>query len=315
MKILVTGGAGFIGRFVVKKLLLAGQEVYVLDNMSSGRMSNLAEFKDNRNLREVIPEDIREEKAVGSLFGNNFDICIHLAASINVQDSIDNPGEVFSADVVGTFNLLEKARIHKTKFVFISTCMVYAPATGDLGIDELHPVKPSSPYAASKLSGEHLTLSYYYTYKLPTVVLRPFNTYGPFQKSSGEGGVVAIFTKKNLLGDKLTIFGEGTQTRDFLYVEDCADFIVKAAFSKEALGQIINAGSGKDISINALAKLIVGKKDQIVHVPHIHPQSEIGKLKCNWGKAKRLLGFEPLVDLSEGLARTRQWVESHQNER
>lgn len=311
MKILITGGAGFIGRWVVKKLLEQNQKIFVLDNISNGSISNLEEFRNDNNLKGIIQEDIREEKIVDNLFKNNFDICIHLAASINVQDSIDNPEDVFSSDVVGTFNLLENARINRTKFIFVSTCMVYAPATNLLGIDELHPVKPVSPYAASKLSGEYLVLSYYYTYKLPTVVLRPFNIYGPFQKSSGEGGVVAIFTKKNLLGEKLTVFGDGTQTRDFLYVEDCADFIVKASFSEQAVGEIINAGSGKDISINALAELIATDQKRIIHVPHIHPQSEIGKLKCNFKKAERLLGWKPMVDFSEGLARTREWIEKN----
>lgn len=311
MKILVTGGAGFIGRWVVKKLLELNHKVHVLDNMYNGSMFNLAEFRTNDNLREVIQKDIQEEKVIEKLFKNNFDICIHLAAHVNVQDSIDNPKEVFNSDVIGTFNLLQNSRITKTKFIFISTCMVYVPTIDSRGIDELHPVRPASPYAASKLSGEYLSLSYYYAYKLPVVVLRPFNTYGPFQKSSGEGGVVTIFTKKNLLGEKLLIYGDGTQTRDFIYVEDCADFIVKASFSEKAVGQIINAGSGQDISINALAELFTTNRERIVHVPHIHPQSEISKLKCNLQKAKRLLSWKPVIDFKEGLVKTRRWIEKN----
>lgn len=314
MKILVTGGAGFIGRWVVGKLLELNHEVIVLDNMSSGSASNLAEFKSDNNLKDIIQKDIREKEVVDNLFKNNFDISIHLAARINVQDSIDNPVDVFECDVAGTFNLLENARANRTKFIFISTCMVYGPASDPRGIDESHPVKPASPYAASKLSGEYMTLSYYHAYGLPAAVLRPFNTYGPFQKSSGEGGVAAIFVKNNLLGQNLSIYGDGTQTRDFLYAADCADFIVKASLSEKAAGQIINAGSGRDISINRLAEMIADNKKGIRHVPHIHPQSEIARLKCNCEKAKRLLGWEPKVDLAAGLAEVRKWIELTQKE-
>ena len=143
------------------------------------------------------------------------------------------------------------------------------------GIDEDHPTKPASPYAASKLAGEALTLSYHHAYGLPTTVVRPFNTYGPFQRSVGEGGVVAIFTRRSILGEELQVFGDGTQTRDLLYVEDCARFVVAALASDAALGRVLNAGTGADVSINALAVLIEPDASRIVHVPHIHPQSEI----------------------------------------
>src|SRR5690606_15346139 len=135
-----------------------------------------------------------------------------------------------------------------------------------------------------------------------------FNTYGPFQKTGGEGGVVAIFINKKLTGDKLMIYGDGTQTRDLLYVKDCARFVVEAGYSDAVNGEIVNAGLGRDIAINDLAKLVVGDESRIVHVPHIHPQSEIQKLLCDYGKAKRLLGWEPQVSLEEGLQKTEDWI-------
>ena len=181
------------------------------------------------------------------------DAVAHLAASISVQDSIDDPGTTFENDVVGTFNLLEGARAAGARFLFMSTCMVYDRASTPAGIAETHPTKPASPYAASKLAGEALTLSYFHAYGLPTTVVRPFNTYGPFQRSVGEGGVVAIFTRRSLLGEELRIYGDGTQTRDLLYVEDCARFVCDALVSDAAIGGILNAGTGADVSVNELA--------------------------------------------------------------
>jgi len=151
-------------------------------------------------------------------------------------------------------------------------------------------------------------LSYYHAYGLPTVVIRPFNTYGPFQKTGGEGGVVAIFIKNKLAGKTLNIYGDGTQTRDLLYVEDCARFVVKAGYSDKVNGEIMNAGLGQDISVNDLALLIAGDASRIEHVEHIHPQSEIQKLLSDYSKAERLLGWQPEVTLEEGIRRTEEWI-------
>ncbi len=307
MNILVTGGAGFIGRWVVKKLLFDGHRVTALDDLSNGRLMNIDEFRDNPDFL-FIEGDIKDRGVLEKVFAGGFDLVYHLAASINVQDSIDDPRTTYDNDVTGTFNVLEECRRQGIKMVFMSTCMVYERSLDETGISEEHPVKPASPYAASKLSGEALTLSYYYAYGLPTVVVRPFNTYGPFQKSSGEGGVVAIFIQGDLEGKDLNIYGDGTQTRDLLYVEDCADFVIAAGMDSRANGQLLNAGLGRDVSINELASLICKNKQRIKHVPHIHPQSEIPKLLCNYEKAQALLSWQPQVSLEEGIARTREWI-------
>lgn len=310
MNILVTGGAGFIGRWVVKRLLEDGHRVWILDDLSNGQRSNIEELMQNPNFAGFVEGDIKNIPVLETLFENKFDICYHLAASINVQDSIDDPGTTFQNDAMGTFNVLEQCRKQGTKIVFMSTCMVYDRANDENGITEAHPTKPASPYAGSKIAGENMVLSYWYAYKLPTVVIRPFNTYGPMQKSSGEGGVVAIFIKRNLEGLPLNIYGDGSQTRDLLYVEDCADFVVQAGYSERVNGEIVNAGLGKDISINELALLISQDKNKIVHVPHIHPQSEIPKLLCNYQKAGELLGWAPKISLEEGIRRTAEWIKT-----
>lgn len=311
MNILITGGAGFIGRWVAKRLLAEGHQIWVLDDLSNGREENIEEFQNHAGLKQFIVGDIKDEALLEDLFTQNrFDICYHLGASINVQDSIDDPRTTFNNDTVGTFYIMEQCKKHNVKVVFMSTCMVYDRCTDDKGINELHPTKPASPYAGAKIAAENMVLSYFYAYGLPTVVIRPFNTYGPFQKTGGEGGVVAIFLKNKLTGKPLNIYGEGTQTRDLLYVEDCARFVVEAGYSDKVNGHIVNAGLGRDITVNDLAQLIVQDPSRIKHVEHIHPQSEIQKLLCNSEKARELLGWEPQVTLEEGIARTEEWIKS-----
>jgi len=309
LRVLVTGAAGFIGRWVVGELLARGHAVLPIDNLRTGDPENLAEFRGHRGMSPFEVGDVRDEAACHRWLAG-VDAVAHLAASISVQDSIDDPSETFDNDVVGTFRLLEAARLSGVRFLFMSTCMVYDRAEAATGIDESHPTKAASPYAASKLAGEALTLSYGHAYGLPVSVVRPFNTYGPFQRSIGEGGVEAIFTRRSLLGEVLRVYGDGSQTRDLLYAEDCARFVCDALASDAALGRILNAGTGDDVSVNALAAAIEPDATRIRHVEHIHPQSEIAVLRCDPRRAAELLGWRPQVALEEGLARTRTWMAS-----
>lgn len=307
MRVLVTGAAGFIGRWVVGELLEAGHEVLAIDNLVAGDERSLEDYAGHPGMLGFERGDIRDADACRRWLAGT-DAVAHLAASISVQESIDDPATTFENDVVGTFNMLEAARTAGARFLFMSTCMVYDRADRD-GIAEDHPTKPASPYAASKLAGEALTLSYHHAYGLPTTVVRPFNTYGPFQRSVGEGGVVAIFTHRSILGEELRIYGDGTQTRDLLYVEDCARFVVAALTSDRATGRILNAGTGVDVSVNELAALVERDPARIAHVPHIHPQSEIAVLRADPSLAAQLLDWRPTVSLPEGLSRVRSWME------
>lgn len=327
MNMLVTGGAGFIGRWVVNRLLNDGHRVVALDNLSNGQIENIEEFKE-RNF-EFIKGDIKSDVDLDEVFKEKYDIIYHLGASINVQDSIDDPKTTFYNDTVGTFNILERAKVqmfgknakmegeewvfdskedtHPCKVVFMSTCMVYDVA-GEDGINESDPTKPVSPYGGSKIAAENMVLSYYNAYKLPTVVIRPFNTYGPFQKTGGEGGVVAIFINNSIAGKDINIYGTGEQTRDLLYVKDCARFVVESGYNDNVNGEIVNAGTGRDVTINELAEIISKNRVNINHVKHIHPQSEIMKLKCNFDKAKKLIDWEPEYTLEEGIKETEEWI-------
>ena len=311
--VLVTGGAGFIGRWVVDYLLneLPEKKLVVIDNLYNGSLRNIEEFRGHERFVEFVEGDIADAKLVGGLFEKyDFKTLFHLAAHINVQESIDDPAKVFQADVAGTFELLETARAHNCRFIFTSSCMVYDICTKESGIAESDPVRPASPYAAYKLSGEHMALGHYYAYGLPVVILRPFNTYGPFQKSTGEGGVVSIFCEKELKKETLNIYGDGKQTRDLLFVTDCAGFIVEAGYHPDCEGRVINAGYGSDVTINELAAMISSDPARIRHVKHIHPQSEIMKLKCDSTLAGSLLNWSPRTGLEEGIRRTYQWIEN-----
>ncbi len=307
MKILVTGGAGFLGRWVVKKLLDMGHEVVVLDDLSNGSEKNIEEFRgsDRFSFMHGSVTNLPDLKKAFPV-----DMCIHCAAQINVQESLDHPGRAFNSNVLGTYNVLNSCKDAKAKLVLIGTCMVYDLSDGK-PISEKHAVLPKSPYAGSKLAAEELALSYYYAYGMPVVVLRPFNIYGPFQKTNMEGGVVSVFIKRFLDVQDLNIFGDGTQTRDLLYVEDCADFVLAAAFSEKAVGEVINAGTGKDISINGLAQLICEDKGRIKHIPHHHPQAEIARLICDYSKAKKLLGWNPKTSLKQGIKKTMEWMKKN----
>jgi UDP-glucose 4-epimerase len=299
----VTGAAGFIGRWVVDELLDRGYDVVGLDDLSNGTRKNIAAFEDDERF-EFREGDVRNAGTVDALFDEDTAACIHLAAEIDVHESLEQPNDHFEANVVGTQHVLEACRTTDTRLGLMGTCMVYDMADSEVGIDEAHPVKPASPYAGTKLAAENIAESYYHGYDLPVTLLRPFNTYGPFQ----EVGVVPIFVESNLAGEAIQIYGDGTQTRDLLYATDCARFVVDATFSDAAVGEILNAGTGTDVSINELAELVASEGTEIEHVEHHHPQSEVPKLLCDPSKAKEVLEWEPEYTLEEGIEELRTWL-------
>ncbi len=303
----VTGGAGFIGRWVVRELLDRGHAVRALDDLSNGSRRNIESFRDHDRF-EFVKGDVRDDAAVADCFGADPDRCLHLAAEIDVQESLDDPDAHFETNVVGTKTVLEACRQTDTPLGLVGTCMVYDVAGTETGIDENHPVRPASPYAGSKLAGERLAESYYRGYDLPVTTLRPFNTYGPYQKTGMAGGVVSIFTSRDRQGEPLKIYGDGTQSRDFLYATDCARFVVEGALAEATTGEVLNAGTGEDVTINELAELVASEGTEVRHVEHHHPQSEVQTLRCDPSKAEQLLDWEPEVSLREGVARLRSWL-------
>lgn len=304
--VVVTGAAGFIGRWVVAELLDRGYHVRGVDDLSNGSRDNVAAFDTERF--ELTTGDISDPTELDGVFDDDTEACIHLAAEIDVQESLDDPDSHFETNVVGTKHVLEACHRTDTRLGLVGTCMVYDVADADESIDESHPTKPASPYAGTKLAAENLAESYYHGYDLPVVTLRPFNTYGPFQQTGMAGGVVSIFVSRDLRGEPLKIFGDGTQSRDLLYVTDCARFIVDGTFCDDAVGEVVNAGTGRDISINELADLVATDGTEITHVEHHHPQSEVQTLRCDPSYAKELIDWEPEVSLADGVDRLRTWL-------
>lgn len=337
MRSLVTGGAGFIGRWVVERLLQRGDDVLVFDDLSNGRRENLRSFEGQKGYLGLVEGDIKDAAQVASVFAQGpWERVYHLGASIHVQRSIDAPELTFRNDAEGTFRVLEACRkqylegngldfgsptfdfdrdvprlkARQPRVTVMSTCMVYDLA-GDAPIAENHGYRPASPYAAAKIASDMLALSYFHAYRLPVTVVRPFNTYGPYQKSNSEGGVVSIFLKRDIAGEPLFVKGSGEQTRDLLYVEDCADFVIRAVEVAEAEGQIINAGTGSDIKVKDLAQACRSGDNRVELVAHDHPQAEIMRLCADSTKARSLLGWAPKVSLQEGLDRTRAWLDAN----
>lgn len=309
--ILITGGAGFMGRWAAKNLLLKGHNIWILDNLSNGSEKNIEEFKNQ--LQGFVKGDIKDKELLSKLFGeNNFDICVHFAAAIDVQESIDNPEKCFNDNCLGTFNVLEQCRRHNTKMVFASSALVYKTSEPGKKITEEYPLFASCPYVASKIFGENIVMSYFKTYNLPIVILRPFSIYGPFQRSDSEGGVISIFINKNLKRRPLEIFGTGEQERDFFYIEDCAEFVARACFRDKAVGQVFNAGYGAGIKIKDLAEKIAGNETEIKFVKHHHPHAEIMNMAADSRKAENLLDWHPTINLEQGIEKTTQWLKDQQ---
>lgn len=300
-KVLVTGGAGFIGSHLVDRLLLEGYEVTVLDNLSSGKTENL-NLKDAK--LHFLKGDIRDAETVKKAL-KDVDVVFHLAAIIDVAFSVKEPLLVNDVNVNGSLNLLnESVRHHVKRFVFASSCAIYGEPIR-VPIDEEHPTNPISPYAVSKLVVENYCQLFSKVYGLETICMRFFNVYGLRQESGSYSSVIIHFINRLRRGKPPIIFGDGSQTRDFVYVDDVVDALFKAMNLREGVGEKINIGSGRETSIRELAEVII-KKFGLKDVRPIYDSSrpyDVKRSCANIEKARRLLGYEPRVSLEDGLDR------------
>lgn len=293
-KALVTGGAGFIGSHLVERLLAEGHQVVVLDNLSTGCLENLAEVQ-NRAMLEVHKVDITDHGALAPFF-SGVQRVFHLAALADIVPSIQNPLAYHKANVDGTIAVLEAARAAEVgRFVYVASSSCYG-IPEQFPTPETAPISPMYPYALTKYLGEQYVLHWNKVYRLPCLSLRLFNVYGPRSRTSGAyGAVFGVFLAQKLAGKPFTIVGDGTQTRDFTFVTDVADALVRAAES-DIEGQVFNVGSGKTSSINQLVDLIGG---DVVYVP-----KRPGEPDCTFAdnrKIKQALGWQPRVSLEDGV--------------
>lgn len=300
--ILVTGGAGFIGSGLVPMLLNAGYRVRVLDNLSTGSADALAAYD-----IDLFIGDIREQQAVLDAVAG-VDGIVHLAAHTNVIDSIQDPVMDYAMNVGGTLNLLMAARRHSVaRFVFASSNAPIGENTPP--IDEEKPARPLSPYGASKLAGEGYCSAFHGSYGLGTVVLRFANVYGP--RSTHKGSVVAKFIKDAMQTGKLTIYGDGEQTRDFIHVDDLARAII-AGLESDCGGETFQIATGSETRIIDLAHSIQAAfPDRDITIEHAGRRAgEIIKNYSSIAKARRILGWSPQIPLEQGLAETVAWFEA-----
>ena len=309
-KVLVTGGSGFIGSHTVDALLRADVRTWVLDDMSTGTKSNLAQHKHDRNLH-LVRGSICSHKTVDKL-AKRVDAIIHLAAIVSPFMSVQRPDITNNVNVGGTLNLLRATAKHDIKrFVLASSSSVYGE-TGHGRIAESAQTNPITPYGASKLAGEKYCRAFCSTFGISTVSLRYFNVYGERQRNNPYSGVIAIFVGNLLRNKRTVLFGDGEQTRDFIHVSDVARANLSALEFRDARGDEINIGTGIATSINNLQELIV----QVMNMKRISPvkrPARTGDIRdscADVGRAKALLGFVPKIDLKVGLTRLVHWLQS-----
>jgi UDP-glucose 4-epimerase len=314
MRMLITGGAGFIGSYLCEKYTKEGHTVVCLDNFLSGNLLNVRHLLGCKNFR-LIKGDIRDFDLLERI-SRDVDIIFHLAAQIHVDRSYVEPRLTYEINVMGTQNVLEVARIYDVKKVIhASTSEVYGSAQY-VPIDEKHPLDAPHPYGASKIAADRMCYAYIRTYDMNISMLRFFNIFGPRQRDIGYGGVISIFTRRVLNNMPPVIYGDGLQTRDYTYIEDAVRAF-DLVLNNESRLEPINIGSGKQVSIIDLANMIInlcGKKGKIKPV-HVEPRiGEVKKLIADATKAKKLLGWEPKNSLKEGLKAFIQWYKKYGQE-
>jgi UDP-glucose 4-epimerase len=297
--VLVTGGAGFIGSHVVEALVARGEDVVVLDDLSTGKRENVPDGV------ELVEGDIREPQA--ELFARVKPVtCFHLAAQADVRVSVSRPDHDARVNVIGTINLLEAAREHGTQIVFSSTGgAIYGECDGPAPEDS--PRQPLAPYGTSKLAGEEYLATYNRLHGTRHVTLRFGNVYGPRQDPHGEAGVVAIFFKRFLSGEQPRIFGDGKQTRDYVYVVDVVRATLAAA---EHDGGVFNVGTGRETSVVELFDLcrrVADKEDVEAEFAAARP-GELQRSVLEVSRAVDELGWRPERSLEEGLRETWEWM-------
>lgn len=309
-RVLVTGADGFMGSHLTERLVNEGAKVsiYIRGNSITGTvlytLKNLAPFE--KVFQEIITGNIASQDAVELIRKNKPDFIFHLAADAYVPNSFEHPREVMETNLWGTINVLEAARKmpNVKRVVCTSSSEIYGTAQY-APIDENHPLNPSSPYAASKVAADRAAWAYFNTYRLPIAIIRPFNTFGPRHTYD----VIPKFIRLALERKPLTIYGDGSQTRDFTYVDDMIEAFLIMGSHPEAIGRAVNFGTGKDVSIKKTAEWIKELSvsfSSIVYVPK--RISEVNRLICGYGLAKKLFNWKPRHSVRDGLRKNIAWA-------
>lgn len=312
-RVLVTGADGFMGSHLTDQLIAEGARVsvYIRGNSITGTvlytLKNLATFEET--LDEIITGNIASQDAVELIRQNRPEIIFHLAADAYVPNSFKHPREVIESNFWGTVNVLEAVRTmpRVKRVVCTSSSEIYGTAQY-APIDENHPLNPSSPYAASKVAADRVAYSYYNTYHLPVSIIRPFNTFGPRHTYD----VIPKFIRLALEGKPLTVHGDGRQSRDFTYVADMIEGFLLMGRHSKAIGQAVNFGTGKDVSIKETAELVKEFSKSASPIVYIGKRaSEVERLVCDNRLAKKLFDWKPRFSFEDGLKANIKWAKEH----
>jgi UDP-glucose 4-epimerase len=308
---LVTGGAGFIGSHLVERLLAGGaRRVVVVDDFSLGREDNLAEFADHEAL-EVLRGSCADERVLASALraaGGAFDCCFNLAV-IPLPASLERPKATVDDNVAMTTAVCELGRTGGyRRLLQYSSSEVYGTAAV-VPMAEDHPLRPLTPYAASKVATDAIALSYFRTFALPVTVLRPFNTYGPRQNSAAYAGLIPTVVGNLVRGEPITVHGDGEQTRDYVYVADTVSATLALARRPAAMGSVVNFGSGRETSVNDIVQAILaatGREDWTVEHGPERP-GDVRRHHADVTLARSLIAYAPEVAIADGIGRTVDW--------
>ncbi len=307
MRVLVTGGYGFVGSFVAERFYKEGWDVSILDNLSTGRKEN-ADFKHRSYVMSV------EDPACEEVFrSGRFDVVVHLAAQTDVSASLEDPQRDARSNVLGLVNILTlSAKYGVKKVIFASSAAVYG-AQEEAPVEESAPCNPISPYGMSKWIGEQYLLKWQELYGLKTICFRISNVYGPRQGHGGEGGVVSAFIRRALAGEELIVFGDGGQTRDFIYVGDVADAVYRASLTD--LTGVYNLSTGTETSVNELADAVARVHGEPIRKTHRDPRpGDIRRSALDSARLRRDLDWAPRYSLEKGLAKTYEWHRNRMRE-
>lgn len=308
MRMLITGGAGFIGSHLCEKYAREGHTVLCLDNFLSGNLNHVRQLLDYRNFK-LVKGDVRDRELVEKMMCD-VEAVFHLAAQIHVDRSYIEPQLTWDINVMGTQNILEAARMHDVRKVLLASSSevygsaLYAP------IDENHPLNAPHPYGASKIAADRMAYAYTQTYGMDIAIMRLFNVFGPRQRDLGYGGVISIFTRRVLSGIAPLIYGGGEQTRDYTYVTDAVRAYDLALRHEKPLDGPVNFGTGTEVSILTIAGMIVELcgKQGLVQPAHVEARiGEVHRLIADASRAKELLGWDPEVDFRTGLQSFVDW--------
>lgn len=312
MKILITGGAGFVGSHLCEKYIQKGNTVICLDNFMNGDIRNIRDLVAHKNFK-LINGDIRDFDLLEKIT-RDVDIVIHLAAQIHVDRSVIEPKMTYDTNVLGTQNVLEVSRMFDVeKVIHASTSEVYG-SSEYYPMDEKHPLNAPHPYGASKIAADRLCYSYIQTYGMNVSIMRCFNIFGPKQRDVGYGGVISIFTRRVLNNMPPVIYGDGLQTRDYTYIDDTVQAYDLVLKHNKPINEPINFGTGKELSILEIANIIIdlcGKNETMKPVHVDSRPGEVKRLIADSTKAKELLGWEAKYDMHDGIEKFVQWYKDY----